>query len=113
MSTPYVGEIRLIGFTFPLPGWALCDGSSLSISNNDVLFNLISTTYGGDGVNTFNVPDLRGRVLIHQGTGSESTYVIGQFAGSRGGDPDAWTDAHAQPSAVMSGSRYRIYDCNG
>jgi microcystin-dependent protein len=85
MSTPYIGEIRIFGFgTRGAPnGWQGCDGSLLAISENDALFALIGTTYGGDGQVTFAVPDLRGRVPIHQGTGPGlSTYAIGQRAGT-------------------------------
>jgi microcystin-dependent protein len=83
MSNPYVGEIRMFGGNFAPAGWHFCDGSLLAISENDVLFNLIGTTYGGDGQNTFGLPDLRGRVPIHQGQGPAITqnYVIGQLAG--------------------------------
>lgn len=82
MSQPYVGEIRLVGFRFAPVGWALCDGSLLSIAENEVLFVLIGTTYGGDGVNTFAVPDLRGRVPVHQGASpGQGTYVLGQGGG--------------------------------
>jgi microcystin-dependent protein len=77
MSNPYVGEIRMFPGNFAPLGWAFCDGSVLAIADNDVLFNLIGTTYGGDGVNTFALPDLRGRAPIHQGNG----FVIGQKAG--------------------------------
>ncbi len=85
MSTPYIGEIRMFGFgTRGAPnGWQACDGSLLPISEYDALFALIGTTDGGDGRTTFAVPDLRGRVPIHQGTGPGlSTYVIGQRAGT-------------------------------
>lgn len=85
MSTPYIGEIRMFGFgTRGAPnGWQACDGSLLAISEYDALFALIGTTYGGDGQVTFGVPDLRGRLPIHQGTGPGlSTYVIGQKAGA-------------------------------
>lgn len=82
MSQPYVGEIRMFGGNFAPAGWVFCDGRLLAISDNDVLFNLIGTTYGGDGQTTFAVPDLRGRLPIHQGTGSGlSTYTIGQSGG--------------------------------
>jgi microcystin-dependent protein len=82
MSNPYVGEIRMFGGNFAPAGWAFCDGSLLPISENDVLFNLIGTTYGGDGQQTFAVPDLRGRVPVHNGTGSSgTTYTIGERAG--------------------------------
>ena len=85
MSTPYIGEIRMFGFgTRGAPnGWQACDGSLLPISEFDALFALIGTTYGGDGQTTFAVPDLRGRLPVHQGTGPGlSTYVIGQRAGT-------------------------------
>lgn len=83
MSTPYVGEIRLFPYTFAPQGWRLCDGGLLSINDNTVLYQLLGTTYGGDGVNTFGVPDLRGRVPLHQGTGlGLSPRVIGQIAGT-------------------------------
>ncbi len=85
MSTPYIGEIRMFGFgTRGAPnGWQGCDGSLLAIAEYDALFALIGTTYGGDGQTTFGVPDLRGRLPIHQGTGPGlSTYVVGQVAGS-------------------------------
>ena len=66
MGTPYVGEIRMFGGSFPPNGWAFCDGSLIPISENDTLFNLIGTTYGGDGQSTFALPDLRGRLPIHR-----------------------------------------------
>lgn len=65
MSESFVGEIRLFGFNFPPMGWALCDGQLMSISQNDVLFSLLGTTFGGDGVQTFGLPDLRGRAAVH------------------------------------------------
>jgi microcystin-dependent protein len=85
MSTPYIGEIRMFSFgARGAPnGWQACDGSLLSIAEYDAFYALIGTTYGGDGQVTFGVPDLRGRLPIHQGTGPGlSTYVIGQKAGS-------------------------------
>ena len=81
MSTPFIGEIRLFAGNFPPNGWLFCDGQVLSIAENEVLFNLIGTTYGGDGQSTFAVPDLRGRVPVHQGFGA-SSYVIGQQGGA-------------------------------
>lgn len=77
MSQPYVGEIRLVGFNFEPNGWAYCNGQLLSIAENETLFNLIGTTYGGDGQSTFAVPDLRGRAAIHQG----GSVVIGEMLG--------------------------------
>jgi microcystin-dependent protein len=83
MGQPYVGEIRLFGGSFAPAGWATCDGQLLAISENDVLFNLIGTTYGGDGQSTFALPNLHGRVPIHMGTGSSgTTYTIGERAGT-------------------------------
>jgi len=78
MSSPYVGEIRMFGGNFPPAGWMFCEGQLLPISEYEVLFNLIGTTYGGDGQSTFALPDLRGRAPLHQGPG----FVIGQLAGS-------------------------------
>jgi microcystin-dependent protein len=80
VAQPYVGEIRTVGFNFAPSGWMFCNGQLLSISNYEVLFNLIGTTYGGDGQNTFALPNLQSRVAIHAGTGSQ-TYVIGQAGG--------------------------------
>jgi microcystin-dependent protein len=69
MASPFIGEIRIFGGNFAPAGWAFCDGAQQAIAENDALFNLIGTTYGGDGVETFNLPDLRGRVPIHVGSG--------------------------------------------
>jgi microcystin-dependent protein len=77
MSSPFIGEIRMFGGNFAPVGWAFCDGRTLPISENDALFSLIGTTYGGDGEQTFNLPNLQGRVPIHQGAG----YQIGQVGG--------------------------------
>jgi microcystin-dependent protein len=83
MSEPFVGEIRPFGGNFAPVGWALCDGSLLPIADNQVLFTVIGTTYGGNGQTTFGLPDLRGRALIHQGSGSGlSTYIIGEQVGT-------------------------------
>jgi microcystin-dependent protein len=83
MSNPYLGEIRLLGFNFAPVGWLPCDGRLVSIAENDALFALVGTTYGGDGVSTFALPDLRGRLPVHQGTGPGlSNYVIGQMSGT-------------------------------
>jgi len=82
MSIAYVGEIRPFAGNFAPVGWALCDGSLLPIANYTVLFQLIGTTYGGNGQTTFALPDLRGRAVIHQGTGTGlSPYVMGQQVG--------------------------------
>jgi microcystin-dependent protein len=77
MSQPYIGEIRMFAGNFAPAGWAFCDGSLLAIPENDALFNLIGTTYGGDGQSTFALPDLRSRVPIHQGSG----FILAQTGG--------------------------------
>ena len=83
MSNPFVGEIRMFGFGRAPRGWAACDGQLLPISQYDTLFSLLGTTYGGDGQTTFALPDLRGRVPLHQGTGPGlSTHPIGQAGGA-------------------------------
>ena len=69
MSEPFVGEIRLFAGNFTPRGWALCDGQLLAVSQNDALFSLLGTTHGGDGVSTFGLPDLRGRIPVHAGQG--------------------------------------------
>lgn len=83
MSDPYIGEIRMFAGVFAPQDWALCDGGLLSIQTYPALFSLFGTTYGGDGVNTFAVPDLRGRLVCGTGTGSGlSPYVPGQKVGA-------------------------------
>jgi microcystin-dependent protein len=83
MGEPYVGEIRMFGGSFAPAGWAMCQGQLMPISENDTLFNLIGTTYGGDGQETFGLPDLQGRAPVHmgQGPGISQNYVIGEKAG--------------------------------
>src|ERR1041384_3403812 len=80
---PYVGEIRMFAGNFAPNGWMFCEGQTLPISENDVLFQLIGTTYGGDGEETFNLPNLASRVPMHMGTGPDgTTYQIGEMAGT-------------------------------
>jgi len=78
MADPFYGEVKLVGFNFAPIGWAFCNGQLIPISQNTVLFQLLGTTYGGDGQNTFALPNLQSRVPIHQGPG----FVLGQVAGS-------------------------------
>lgn len=78
MAQPYVGEIRIFAGNFAPAGWMFCEGQLLPISENETLFNLIGTTYGGDGQSTFALPDLRGRLPIHQGGG----FVLAQTGGA-------------------------------
>jgi microcystin-dependent protein len=78
MSSPFVGEIRMFGGNFAPAGWAFCNGSIIPIAENETLFQLIGTTYGGDGQETFALPDLRGRLPMHRGNG----FLIGENAGT-------------------------------
>ncbi len=78
MAEPFIGEIRMFAGNYAPQGWALCDGQLLAISQNDALFSLLGTTYGGDGRTTFGLPDMRGRLPIHEGAG----HRLGEKAGS-------------------------------
>lgn len=80
MATPYLGEIKIFSFGFAPKGWAMCNGQLMSIQQNTALFSLLGTFYGGDGAQTFGLPDFQGRIPVHQG----NTYVIGQTAGEEG-----------------------------
>jgi microcystin-dependent protein len=114
MSDPYLGEVRMFGGNFAPVGWELCNGQLLSIAENDALYALLGTTYGGDGQTTFGVPDLRGRVPVHVST----AFVLGQKGGaetvalvsnqlpnhshsfvSSGGPPNTASPANAVPAA--------------
>jgi microcystin-dependent protein len=77
MSQPYVGEIRMFAGNFAPAGWMFCEGQLLPISEYETLFNLIGTTYGGDGQSTFQLPDLRGRIPVHQG----NSFILAQTGG--------------------------------
>ena len=78
MAQPYVGEIRMFAGNFAPAGWMFCEGQLLPIAENETLFNLIGTTYGGDGESTFALPDLRGRIPLHQGNG----FVLAEAGGA-------------------------------
>lgn len=78
MAQPFVGEIRMFAGNFAPAGWMFCEGQLLPISENETLFNLIGTTYGGDGQSTFALPDLRGRLPLHQG----NSFVLAETGGS-------------------------------
>lgn len=83
MAQPYVGEIRMFAGNFAPVGWAYCDGQLVPISENETLFQLIGTTYGGDGEETFALPNLQSRVPLHMGTGPDGvTYPLSQMAGT-------------------------------
>jgi microcystin-dependent protein len=77
MSTPFLGQLKIVSFDFPPRGWALCNGQLLSIDQNAALFSLLGTTYGGDGETTFGLPNLQGCVPVHAGNGLS----LGDFAG--------------------------------
>jgi microcystin-dependent protein len=78
MSSPFIGEIRMFAGNFAPVGWAFCNGALIPISENDALFNLIGTTYGGDGQNTFALPNLQSRIPVHVGPG----FALGQSGGA-------------------------------
>lgn len=83
MTTPFLGQITLYAFDFALRGWAYCDGQLLPINQNQALFSLLGTSYGGNGTTNFALPNLRGRVPVHWGQGPGlSNYVIGESVGS-------------------------------
>lgn len=83
MSSPFLGEIRAFGFNFAPKGWAMCNGQQLAINTNAALFSLLGTFYGGNGVSTFALPDLRGRGAVNQGQGPGlSNYIIGEQTGT-------------------------------
>src|SRR5690349_12103098 len=77
MSDPFIGEIKIVSFNFPPKGWAFCNGQVLSIAQNQALFALLGTTYGGNGVTTFALPNLQGRVPLHFG----NQFIQGQVGG--------------------------------
>lgn len=78
MSEPFLGEIRLFSMAFAPKGWAFCDGQLLPITENEALFSILGTTYGGNGTSTFALPDLRGRVPLHAGNGVTIGQALGQ-----------------------------------
>jgi microcystin-dependent protein len=77
MGTPYLGEIRIFSFNFAPKGWAMCNGQAMAINQNQALFSILGTTYGGNGTTTFNLPNLQGRMPVHAGNGIN----LGQFGG--------------------------------
>jgi microcystin-dependent protein len=81
MATPFLGEIRIFAFNYAPKNWAQCNGQLMSIAQNQALFSLLGTTYGGNGQTTFALPDLRGRAPFHWGNGAGSNFVLGQQGG--------------------------------
>src|SRR4029077_17420598 len=105
MAQPYVGEIRMFAGNFAPAGWMFCEGQLIPISENEVLFNLIGTTYGGDGQSTFAVPDLRGRLPVHAGFG----FVLCAHGGSETVTlTTSQIPVHSHPPAVQSGGGTRV-----
>lgn len=105
MSDPYIGEIRLFAGNYAPVNWHFCDGTVLSIADNDALFALIGTTYGGDGITNFRLPDLRGRVAVGQGHGPGlSDRPIGQQYG---------TESVMLSTAEMPSHSHQFYACAG
>lgn len=95
MSEPFVGEIRMFAGNFAPRGWAFCDGQLLAVSQNDALFSLLGTIYGGDGRTTFGLPDLRGRIPIHAGTGPG---LSPRRLGAKGGAENETLTVNQMPS---------------
>jgi microcystin-dependent protein len=93
MATPYISEIKLVAFQFAPKGWALCNGQILSIQQNAALFSLLGTTFGGNGINTFALPNLQGRAVLGQGVAGNS-YVVGEV----GGEPNVTLTSQQIPS---------------
>jgi microcystin-dependent protein len=112
MANPYIGEIKMVGFNFAASGWAFASGQLIPINQDTALFTLIGTTYGGDGVQTFQLPDLRSRMPMHMGQGvGLSSRTIGQTGGVESAtfssaqvpsSPVAPIQALASQSAVVS-----------
>ncbi len=95
MSEPFVGEVRMFAGNFAPRGWAFCDGQLLAVSQNDALFSLLGTIYGGDGRTTFGLPDLRGRIPIHAGTGPG---LSPRRLGAKGGAENVTLTVNQMPS---------------
>lgn len=95
MSEPFVGEIRMFAGNFAPRGWAFCDGQLLAVSQNDALFSLLGTIYGGDGRTTFGLPDIRGRLPIHAGTGPG---LSPRRLGAKGGEEGVTLTVNQLPS---------------
>lgn len=103
MSQPFLGEVKLISWNFPPKGWAFCNGALLPINQNQALFSLLGTQYGGDGRVTFGLPDMRGRAPLHTGSG----FIIGQIGGEENHTltlQEMPTHNHTVPSTSTAGN---------
>ncbi|PLP58280.1 phage tail protein [Mesorhizobium loti] len=98
MGSPYVGEIRMFAGNFAPVGWKFCEGQLVAISEYETLFNLIGTIYGGDGQETFSLPDLRGRIPLHPGSG----FILGQNGGSEEVTLTAAQIVHSHPTLASN-----------
>jgi microcystin-dependent protein len=104
MSDCFIGEIRMFAGTYAPDNWALCNGASMNLQQNQILYSLIGTTYGGDGQTTFNLPDLRGRIPVGQGNGTALTpRVNGQSGG---------TETVTLTTAEMAAHTHALYTAN-
>ena len=97
MSEPFVGEIRMFAGNFAPRGWAFCDGQLLAVSQNDALFSLLGTIYGGDGQTTFGLPDMRGRIPVHAGSGP-GPGLSPRTLGAKGGAENVTLTVNQLPS---------------
>jgi microcystin-dependent protein len=115
MGEPFIGEIRMVGFNFAPAGWALCHGQTMAISENDALFTLIGTTYGGDGQETFNLPDLRGRIPVHAGQGPGlSNRTLGEVSGTETVTlTTQQIPVHSHPAQAQTGAGNQASPSNG
>jgi microcystin-dependent protein len=103
MSEPFLAEIRIVGFNFAPRGWALCDGQILPINQNQSLYSLLGTTYGGDGRTSFALPDLRGRCPIHVGSSNGQAHSLGQKSGE---------ETHTLSAAEMPTHTHTLHGTN-
>ncbi len=106
MAQPFLGEIKLFAGNFQIRGWAYCNGQLLSIAQNDALYTLLGTTYGGDGVNTFALPNLQSRIALHQGTGGGlTTRVLGEASGVENATvSSAQLPSHTHQTIALTGA---------
>ncbi|MFA7405776.1 MAG: tail fiber protein [Pelobacteraceae bacterium] len=100
MADPFLGEIRIFGFNYAPQGWATCDGQLLGIAQNQALYSLLGTTYGGNGTTNFNLPDLRGRTMMH----ANATYLEGKFGGAETVALTATSQLPAHSHTLMANS---------
>lgn len=99
MSEPFLAEVRIVGFNFAPRGWAFCDGQILPINQNQSLYSLLGTTYGGDGRTSFALPDLRGRTGIHVGASNGTEHLLGSKSGE---------ETHALNAGEMPQHRHQV-----